>query len=48
MKKIFAPLLISAVALTSLAFLPKEVKSVSAATALPTEINLNDSSETEV
>ena len=48
MKKIFAPLLISAVALTSLAFLPKEVKSVSAATALPTEINLNDSSETEI
>lgn len=48
MKKFFAPLLISAVALTSLAFLPREVKSVNAAGALPTEINLNDCSETEI
>ena len=48
MKKVFAPLLISAVALASLAFLPKEVKSVSAASSVPTDIDLNDCTETEI
>ena len=48
MKKIFAPLLISAVCLTPLAFSYHEVKNADAAGAVPTDIDLNDSTESEI
>jgi len=49
MKRIIAPLTIGVLALTSLVALPNNVKSASAASgSLPTDINLNDCSETEI
>ena len=48
MKKIFAPLLISTVCLTPLAFSHHEVKDANAASAVPTDIDLNDSTESEI
>lgn len=48
MKKIFAPLLTLTVCLTPLAFSHHEVKDVNAASAVPTDIDLNDSTESEI
>lgn len=48
MKKIYPALLISAISLSALAFIPRNVKSVSAASAVPTDIDLNDCSEEEI
>lgn len=48
MKKLFVPLLVSAFCLTSIAFAHNEIKSVNAASSVPTDIDLNDSSEAEI
>ena len=45
MKKLFVPFIVSAFCLTSIAFAHHEIKSVNAASSVPTDIDLNYSSE---